>query len=77
MAGDMASPPTTGTLEAGHQAAKRMRRLLLDLGADEQLVRRVHGTWTDGADVPHVYMPPVPASIVEHLTRLLPPGAVS
>lgn len=68
--------PDTGPL-SGHAAAARMRDLLRTIGADHDLTRRVHGDWSTMDGTPHVYVPPLPASLIEHLTRLLPPGAVS
>lgn len=59
-----------------HPAAAAMRRLLFDLGADEDILRRVHA-WTDLRDEPYVYVPPLPAHLVEHLVRLLPAGTTS
>ncbi|NJP42258.1 hypothetical protein [Actinacidiphila epipremni] len=59
----------------GHQAAGELRRLLTDLGADPELVQRVSG-WADLGEHGYVYVPPLPVEVVEHLTRLLPEGAV-
>lgn len=73
----MATLPPTLTLTPAQQAAMGMRRLLRDLGAAESLVLGVHGDWSTLEGVPHVYLPPLPATLVDHLTRLLPPGAVS
>jgi hypothetical protein len=53
-----------------------MRRLLLDLGADPDLLRRVHA-WGNLRGEAYVHVPPLPAHIVTHLARLLPAGVSS
>lgn len=72
----MATLPPTLTLSSAQQAVLDVRRLFLDLGADEQFVRGVM-IRTDGDERPYVRIPALPVEMAEHLVRLLPPGAVS
>lgn len=60
---DATTPPETPT---GRQAADDLRSLLRDLGADDQLVKRVH-RWADLGQRGHVYVPPLPADVVQRL----------
>ncbi|MFI0894907.1 hypothetical protein [Streptomyces sp. NPDC020983] len=64
----MTAPTETSTAQ---QAADGLRRLLCGLGAEPDLAGRVQG-WTDISEtLPYVYVPPLPAALVEHLVRLL------
>jgi hypothetical protein len=56
----MASPPDW------QQAEDDLRALLRDLGADDQLITRVH-RWADLGQRGYVYVPPLPADIVVRL----------
>jgi hypothetical protein len=67
--------PMPNTLKAGltdvQHVAMDLRRLLRDLGTDEQVLRRVMPlTDLDGAEFVHT--PPLPVEVVQHLVRLLP-----
>ena len=68
-------PPAadTGTLP-GHRAAADVRALLRTLGADHELTHRVH-SWETLDGEPHVYVPPLPAVLVERLLGMLPSEA--
>jgi hypothetical protein len=57
----MASPPPDG-----QQAALDLRALLRDLGADDHLINRV-SRWPDLGQRGHVYVPPLPADVVERM----------
>lgn len=69
-------PPKPGSLADAHRAAADVRRLLLDLGADPELLRGVAAR-QDGAGRGYVRIPPLPVAMADHLVRLLPPGAAS
>lgn len=61
---------------AGRRAAEDLRRLLADLGAPDELLTRIV-PWADLGDRGYVYVPPLPADVVQRLVQRLPPGAVS
>lgn len=50
----------------GRQAANELRSLLRAAGADAELIRRVN-SWENLHGGPHVYVPPLPAEVVERL----------
>lgn len=52
-------------------ACVALRRLLRDLGAPEDRIRRIVPQ-SDETGQTYVYMPPMPTEIVQHLVRLLP-----
>ncbi|MDD1057930.1 hypothetical protein NMG29_06745 [Streptomyces cocklensis] len=68
------APETAGTARC-RETADDLRRVLRDLGADDDLVSRVVA-WADLGGHGYVYVPPLPADIVSHLVRLLPGPAV-
>ncbi|MFI0897048.1 hypothetical protein [Streptomyces sp. NPDC020983] len=64
-------------MTAGRKAAADLQDALTALGADPDLVRRIT-RWTNWSESEeYVYVPPLPAALVEHLVRLLPPEAGS
>jgi hypothetical protein len=68
------SPAKTADTAHSQQAADELRRVLRDLGADDNLVSRVMA-WADLGGNGYVYVPPLPADVVAHLVRLLPGSA--
>lgn len=62
---------------SGQEAARDLQRLLLDLGAEPELLARIRDDWTTQAGDPHVYIPPLPAQLVQQLAQLVPPWATA
>ena len=56
----------TTSSPSGQQAALDLRSLLRDLGADDHLVKRI-SRWPDLGQRGHVYVPPLPADVIERL----------
>jgi hypothetical protein len=70
----LAAPETADTVR-GWETVGELRRVLRDLGADDDLLRRVL-LRTDLGGRQYVSVPPLPTDIVAHLARLLPRPAV-
>jgi hypothetical protein len=68
-----AAPTTTGPPD-GNRAAADLRELLRDLGAGEYVLTRIT-RWADLGTRGYVYVPPLPADVVDRLVRLRTPEA--
>jgi hypothetical protein len=64
-------PLTTPPDAEPEPAYAALRRLLAGLGADDDLVSRV-APWADLGGRGYVYVPPLPAELVEYLVRMMP-----
>jgi hypothetical protein len=68
------SPPHRPKPTPAHRAVADVRRLLLDLGADADVLDGVV-VRQDLTGREYVRIPPLPVDVAEHLVRLLPAGA--